>query len=77
MKKNLFIIISDTIRQLEFSKFVVVGIIRTLINYVIFIQLLLKLNFVYFIAGAIGLYKYFNVQLFYLVAHVTKQIGVT
>ena len=102
-RNNLIKIISNKIMQLEFSKFVVVGIINTSINYGIFILLLLKLNFVYFIAGAIGffsgaisgfflnrfwtfksdvpitigLYKYFNVQLFCLVAHLTTQIGVT
>ena len=76
-RNNLIKIILNTIIKLKFSKFLVVGIINTLINYGIFILLLLKLNFVYFIARAISLYKYFNVQLFSLVAHLTTQIGVT
>ena len=40
--------------HLEFGKFVIVGILNTTINYGVFVLLLLALNLVYFVAGAIG-----------------------
>ena len=40
--------------QFEFCKFVIVGIVNTIINYGIFILLLRKVDIIYFIAGAIG-----------------------
>jgi len=55
LNRNNFIRnISNKITHLEFRKFVLVGIINTSINYGIFVLLLLKLNFFYFVAGAIG-----------------------
>ena len=44
----------STIMHLEFGKFVIVGIMNTTINYGVFVLLLLALNLVYFVAGAIG-----------------------
>ena len=38
----------------QFGKFVIVGIINTTINYVVFITMLLKFSVVYFISGALG-----------------------
>jgi len=40
--------------HLEFGKFVIVGILNTAINYGVFVLLLIALNLVYFVAGAIG-----------------------
>ena len=42
------------VTQSEFGKFIIIGILNTVINYGVFILLLFGLNLVYFIAGAMG-----------------------
>ena len=40
--------------HLQFGKFIIVGVINTVINYGVFIVLFLVFNLVYFLAGVIG-----------------------
>ena len=53
-RNNLYTTILSKVIHLEFGKFVIVGILNTTINYGVFVLLLLALNLVYFVAGAIG-----------------------
>ena len=53
-KSNKRIYILSKIINKEFAKFIMVGVINTLINYGVFILLFLAFNLIYFVAGAIG-----------------------
>ena len=52
MTKRL-VFFSKIINQ-EFGKFIMVGVLNTVINYGVFILLFIAFNLIYFVAGAIG-----------------------
>jgi len=55
LKKNdqTISFLSKIINQ-EFGKFIMVGVLNTVINYGVFILLFIAFNLIYFVAGAIG-----------------------
>jgi putative flippase GtrA len=53
-RNNPATIILCKVINLEFGKFVIVGILNTTINYGVFVLLFSTLNFLYFVAGAFG-----------------------